>query len=116
MTLASVLDNYRPTIGLSEGEITCRGCGGDGVAYHVPRRAVQIANVDQRQRRLRGDEPSRRPLCWLIGVQDHYHRPLARVIYQWDAHGHDLLTDHPELEICPVCNGMGFLVPRRSTQ
>lgn len=114
--MTAILDNYRPTIGLSDGEITCRGCGGDGVAYHVPRRAVQIANVDQRGRRWALSRDPSRPLSWLIGAQDHYHRPLARVILQWRAHGHDLQSDHPELEVCGVCYGMGVLVPRRSTQ
>ena len=113
--MTAILDNYRPTVGLSDNEIPCRGCGGNGVDFSVPPRAVQIANLDRRERRW-GPNLERRTHCWQIGQEKgSYSRPLARVELQWRAHGHDLFADHPRLRLCGTCYGQGVLVPRRRT-
>lgn len=113
--MSAYRDLYRPTIGLSDGEVTCRFCAGDGVAYDVPRRVVQAANAGLRERRRTTDKPGR-PYCWKIGRTTAQTRPLARVALQWSAHGHDLFANHPLLELCGTCYGQGVLVPRRGTQ
>lgn len=88
--------------------MTCRWCGGDGVAFSVPTRIRQALRLDVRPR-LNLDRDAHREFCWTVGTpQDgRFCVPLARAIAQWRAYGHDLLRDYPTVTICLRCYGHG---------
>lgn len=124
MTVHDRAKRLRPTIGLSVSRrVMCPACGGDGIRFEVATRVRQALRYDRRPRLRSSRDYDERPTCWTVGPVTYVDRhgdvnwsagvrALMRVVVQWSAHGHDLMSDYPEVEFCDVCDGWGELVER----